>query len=438
VPKANGQMQQQQQPTPVCCQMNTMKSIFDAQSNKLIWVRRDSAERARHRTEFEILSRLGAGAFGTVYKVQNRVDSHMYALKSVKIRGIDSEKVLIEVQVLSSLNSENVVRYYAAWVEKHDSSVMGARFEGEVEVEDSLLSASTSSDLIDESEQPICNLCNTPYVEWEVSFEHWGLIDAVLQPLDLCRACYLNSIPSHADRSRISIREKKVLPDYLFILMEYCECSLYQAVEECGADQAKIWSYFAQCCQGLAQLHSKGVIHRDVKPDNIFVRENVVKIGDLGLAKTVLAQDMAESGSVDEVGTFLYTAPEMKTGKCSPACDVYSLGIVLVEIFSSFSTGMERAKVLSTLDLPGEWVTAHPLQTQLARRMVAPDPVDRPSCSQILGELVHDGLWEQPRSFIRLQEQIDKLQAQLESKQVEATQLRQLLDEHHIPHGHIS
>ena len=82
------------------------------------------------------------------------------------------------------------------------------------------------------SSDPACNLCHAAYVDWEVNLEQWGLIDAVLQPLDLCVDCYKKSIPAHVDGSAIPIREKRrTFPDCLYILMEYCESTLSEAVE---------------------------------------------------------------------------------------------------------------------------------------------------------------------------------------------------------------
>ena len=156
----------------------------------------------------------------------------------------------------------------------------------------------------------------------------------------------------------------------------------------------------------MAYLHAKGVVHRDLKPTNIFVHGGVVKIGDLGLA-TRRAPDgpnddlEAPSGSTD-VGTFLYSSPEVATGRYSEKCDVYSLGVVCVESFSDFGTAMERAHVLGSLRKSGtvaeSWALAHPIAASLARRMVARDPSARPSCGQVLGELLVEQLWTQQPS----------------------------------------
>jgi translation initiation factor 2-alpha kinase 4 len=208
----------------------------------------------------------------------------------------------------------------------------------------------------------------SPYRDWEVSFEHWGLIDSILQPLDLCILCYNKSIPDRVDASKITIREKQqVPPDCLYIIMEYCESTLIEAIE--GADDKTIWTFFSQTVKGLAHLrgHGHGIIHRDLKPNNIFAHEGIVRIGDLGLATTTTtsstttrttghgkttssSSDPQPSKKSFDVGTFLYQAPEVATTTGNHGydekCDIYSLGVLLVEIFSKFDTAMERAKVL--------------------------------------------------------------------------------------------
>lgn len=465
----------------------------------LTWAVASSAARARHRTDYELLSVLGRGAFGTTYRVRNLTDGRFYALKSVRLAAsIDAEersKVLREVQVLSSLSNENVVRYYAAWVERGDLSEGedSSSFASSSEVSVSIMSSVGGG--ADAAQHPTCNLCQSSYTDWEVGFEHWfGLLDAVLQPLSLCQACYLKSLP-RADADAITetnaIRSRApALPEYLFILMEICEMTLRDAVSGSDSDRgsdvvgaqgigaaaaataSRRWSLFAQCTLGLAHLHSKGVIHRDIKPGNVFVTsEGVVKIGDLGLAtrrfsgaarqKQLGQRDDVDAGAaaipadvpiregesvggVDEgasmgVGTFLYTAPEVVTSSYGTPCDIYSLGILLVEIFSAFGTGMERIHVLKALrkngSLPAEWEAAHPIQAKLARQMTALVPEERPTCSQLLGELLREGLWVQPEpsqleSLVRVQhDQLVAMRSELQTYRDKESKLMLLANE---------
>lgn len=87
--------------------------------------------------------------------------------------------------------------------------------------------------------------------------------------------------------------------------------------------------------EGLSYAHNSGVIHRDLKPDNIVVlaQGHTAKIMDFGLARTEDTEKITKTG--DTFGTPAYLPPEQITGAApSPATDQYSLGIVLYELFS--------------------------------------------------------------------------------------------------------
>lgn len=84
-------------------------------------------------------------------------------------------------------------------------------------------------------------------------------------------------------------------------------------------------------CKALSLCHSKGIIHRDIKPDNIFVnKDGNYKLGDFGISKSL--PDFAHGYSGTGIGTFAYMPAEQLKGKYNKIVDIYSLGMVLYEL----------------------------------------------------------------------------------------------------------
>lgn len=86
-----------------------------------------------------------------------------------------------------------------------------------------------------------------------------------------------------------------------------------------------------QACAGLAHAHAAGLVHRDVKPQNLLVRKDgTVKISDFGIARAAEATRLTMEGTI--LGTAGYLAPEQLAGQdVSTATDVYGVGAVLYE-----------------------------------------------------------------------------------------------------------
>ena len=84
-------------------------------------------------------------------------------------------------------------------------------------------------------------------------------------------------------------------------------------------------------CNGLKYIHSKKLIHRDLKPDNIFLNADMkVKIGDFGIARQLKSEN---EYAKTQAGTMLYMAPEIiKEGKYNNKVDVWSLGCIIQEL----------------------------------------------------------------------------------------------------------
>ena len=183
----------------------------------------------------------------------------------------------------------------------------------------------------------------------------------------------------------------------LFILMEYAtEGSLDTFLEKNGTilSTTAVWYFFLSAVCGVAHLHSKGILHRDLKPQNLLLTECEGKpprlmVADFG---TSTLQDMQELASrTGGTGTLEYMAPEVLKQRAdgsgqyvsthSKASDVWSLGVTLH--YLAFEG--ELPSPIAPHKLVGKEDSNRPLEMiELIRAMLHHDPRKRPSCDDIL------------------------------------------------------
>ncbi|MDF1758441.1 MAG: protein kinase [Legionellaceae bacterium] len=143
----------------------------------------------------------------------------------------------------------------------------------------------------------------------------------------------------------VSVFALKIEPNQnIYIIMERMSYDLFNLLTR--KDQKSYLSLALRIhiikgiISGLEFLHSKGFIHRDIKPDNIMLNEKMdVKIGDFGLAAKV-----GSKRAYDAAGSIGYTAPEVYRGKSQIRSDYYSFGFVLYSILTSFSLRIPNYK----------------------------------------------------------------------------------------------
>eukprot|EP00397_Hematodinium_sp_SG-2012_P002801 GEMP01002809.1.p1 GENE.GEMP01002809.1~~GEMP01002809.1.p1 ORF type:complete len:932 (+),score=107.00 GEMP01002809.1:117-2912(+) len=135
-----------------------------------------------------------------------------------------------------------------------------------------------------------------------------------------------------------------------------------------------------QFIKGLKEIHGNNVVHRDLKPANIFFAQNLIKIGDFGLA--IDGNEIVEK---EDVGTPGYTPPE---GAGTTAGDVYGAALVILELLHPpFATEMGRTKMLDEFKRTGVVAPcieeAVPDIARFLEQMVSTDPTKRPNAAAV-------------------------------------------------------
>jgi len=223
----------------------------------IIYNKKKNNEENKYYNNFIELENIGAGSYGSVYKVYHKYEKNLYAIKKIDITNDlirDNTDIFREIQLFSKLNHKNIVRYYSSWLDDNNKPTLYIQME----------------------------LCESTFRD------------------------YLNNI-----------REDESIEKRIF--------------------------YFTQIVEGIKYLHDNDIIHRDIKPSNILFIDDTVKICDFGLARHVNSNALNIINGSSEVGTSFYRAPEIDTHIYNNKIDVYSLGIILIELLLKYcKTQAER------------------------------------------------------------------------------------------------
>ena len=251
--------------------------------------------------DFEVLTRLGKGGFGTVFKVRRKADGNTYVLKLIPLEDLDlrgQEAAVNEVRILASLDHPYVVKYYDSFLEKKT----------------------------------------------------------------------------------------------LHIVMEYCDkgdlSSLIRTQMGRPLLESKIWKLFLQICLALEYLHGRRILHRDIKPMNVFlVRNDSIRIGDLGVAKRM---GNSSSFAHTTVGTPYYLSPELCEDKpYNVKSDMWAFGCALYELcmlkhpFDASNQGALYFKIVRASYAP---ISANysPELREIVSLCLSKDYKNRPSAASLL------------------------------------------------------
>ena len=150
----------------------------------------------------------------------------------------------------------------------------------------------------------------------------------------------------------------------LYLVFEFLDRDLKKYMESCSGlvSPDLVKSYLYQCCNGLAFCHARGVMHRDLKPQNLLVSKNGrLKIADFGLARSFCPPIRPLT---HEVVTLWYRPPEILLGSqtYAPPVDVFAIGTIFVEmvtkrpLFPGDSEIDQLYKIFRQLGTPSEQV----------------------------------------------------------------------------------
>ncbi|XP_074246799.1 eukaryotic translation initiation factor 2-alpha kinase 1 isoform X3 [Saimiri boliviensis] len=355
------------------------------------------AQTSRYLNEFEELAILGKGGYGRVYKVRNKLDGQYYAIKKILIKGAtktDCMKVLREVKVLAGLQHPNIVGYHTAWIEhvhviqpradraaielpslevlsdqeedrdqdgvKNDESSSSSIIFAEPTPEKE--KSFGESDTENQNNKPV-NYTNNLVIRGNGEFESTPELQEnglaalstsliVEEQLPLRRNSHIEESFTSTDESseeNVNVLSQTEAQYHLMlhIQMQLCELSLWDWITErnkrgrecvdesaCPYVMASVATkIFQELVEGVFYIHNMGIVHRDLKSD------------------------------------------------------MYSLGVILLELFQPFGTEMERAEVLTGLrtgQLPESLSKRCPVQAKYIQHLTRRNSSQRPSAIQLL------------------------------------------------------
>ncbi len=185
----------------------------------------------------------------------------------------------------------------------------------------------------------------------------------------------------------VSIFDTATDSEGVLIVMEYVAGeSLAEALKRGPLPAGRVVAMVRDLAAALDHVHGHGIVHRDVKPGNVLLREDgVTKLVDLGIATASDQTRITSSGMV--LGTAAYMAPEqLEGGETGPATDIYALAVVAYEALSgrrarSGKTPMELAHRIATSpppDLREQLPQTPELAAVVLKQGMARDPAERP------------------------------------------------------------
>jgi serine/threonine protein kinase len=194
----------------------------------------------------------------------------------------------------------------------------------------------------------------------------------------------------------LSLERYDIIDGQLIIVMELADKNLWDRFKECRADgltgipRDELLGYLAETAEALDLMNGTYQLqHLDIKPQNLFLVHNHVKVADFGLVKDLEGMAASVTGGVTPV----YAAPETFDGWVSRFSDQYSLAIVYQELLTGvrpFAGNNVRQLVLQHLQSAPNLAPLPPADQPIIARALSKDPTQRhPTCLEMVRALAH-------------------------------------------------
>ncbi|XP_076182323.1 eukaryotic translation initiation factor 2-alpha kinase 1 isoform X1 [Ptiloglossa arizonensis] len=403
---------------------------------------------SRYHIEFQEISFIASGGFGSVFKALHRLDGIEYAVKKIIVRSGRVKSImqhLEEVKTLAKLNHTNIVSYKSAWIEPTlpptfipslpPLSYSQSKLSSLNDKTKNRYKSCASQSLNTQSQSNYSSSWNSQSKEHlvlEENFEQDKLLmqhsrkinynsgqriieDVAVEKTNSNSISFRSDSKNEDNKTEISANStdgsesceesnsNKQLCPYvpqvkeryatLYIQMALCEKTLQQWLDERIelTTQEMIIAILTQILCGLDYIHSRGIVHHDIKPSNIFISTSnylQIQLGDFGLACPLQNENHHSI-----FGTHTYAAPEQLQGRCDPKSDMYSLGIVLLELLVHTKTHMELIEIINGFKsghIPTTLTATYPKWVHIVSQLMQTDPKKRPSTSQLLQNLNED------------------------------------------------
>ncbi|XP_077093915.1 uncharacterized protein LOC143746077 [Siphateles boraxobius] len=226
------------------------------------------------------------------------------------------------------------------------------------------------------------------YVVKQMNSRDGEELDSVKKEVEILKKLQFGYIATYVE----SFEDKDAVR--IYIVMEYCEGGDLSKImgkqkEECCFEEKQVLDWLVQICLALQYLHEKNILHRDIKPQNVFLTEDgYVNLGDFGSSKSL---ESANEYANSLVGAKPYISPEVYQRKYNSKSDIWSLGWLLHDLcmLDVWADDIQR-NMLHAVSMAGTPPHISEIYSEelreLISQMLSRDPKHRPSAEEILAK----------------------------------------------------